>query len=566
MTPRGTPERRSLSVLVYSLAVLGVCQSLFIRYWLATHVAMNSDEGVTGLMALSIQRGHFTAFYWGQNYGGVEPFLDAVGLWFLPTTGASLHLISTGIALIGVAFVFLSARRLLRSRLLAIGVASLASVFPLSTLTTQTQAYGFRSFTYAASCILLFGALSLSEQAEVTWTSVAIVGVVAGLGWWSSPEVVYLGLPALLMVLAVLRRQPQASQRWARFAAAVAGFMVGSLPWWWASLRSGFASLHSANGQGSTYGSRLQSFFSHNLLQLFGLQKTWRPWGIGFDASGAAHGMAVAVLVVLLGSASLAAVKVGGPKMPLGVATLLSPLLVAAAPPSWYFKDGRYTIYLVPLYLLTLGVGLEFLVSRKRWGLGRQAQHSLVAGVTVVALLGGMLWTSRQFRWWASTSSVLSPASTRANCPPDGSGLTHVVSTLQEQGLTVGWANYWLAYRLNYLSEGRLHFSPLPGDGARSKGDLQTAMVDQRSVWLLQGPGINDQTPSNDAVGPGGLNWGNLKARFAARGVKPRIKRIEACPGSLQQVVGAHGKHQQFVWVVIPNRRVGPKEMGLLPA
>ncbi len=53
---------------------------LLLRVWLLVHLPVWGDEAIVGVMARSIDNGHFSAFYWGQNYGGLEPYLVAVAL------------------------------------------------------------------------------------------------------------------------------------------------------------------------------------------------------------------------------------------------------------------------------------------------------------------------------------------------------------------------------------------------------------------------------------------------------------------------------------------------------
>src|SRR5665213_1722445 len=60
----------SLRVAVVVLAIMG----LGIRVWALGRHAINADQAVVGLMAEQILHGHFSAFYWGQSYGGGEPY------------------------------------------------------------------------------------------------------------------------------------------------------------------------------------------------------------------------------------------------------------------------------------------------------------------------------------------------------------------------------------------------------------------------------------------------------------------------------------------------------------
>ena len=47
------------------------------RSWYFFHTPSSSDQAIVGLMANAILHGHFSAFYWGQAYGGAEPYAVA---------------------------------------------------------------------------------------------------------------------------------------------------------------------------------------------------------------------------------------------------------------------------------------------------------------------------------------------------------------------------------------------------------------------------------------------------------------------------------------------------------
>src|SRR5271165_3555765 len=72
------PRRLQLwPVIGATLVAVGIAAGLLGRAWWLTHVTFDSDQAVVGLMAREILHGHFTAFFWGQVYGGVEPFVVA---------------------------------------------------------------------------------------------------------------------------------------------------------------------------------------------------------------------------------------------------------------------------------------------------------------------------------------------------------------------------------------------------------------------------------------------------------------------------------------------------------
>src|SRR5580692_9827222 len=57
-----------------------VLYGALLRAWLLTHLPLWGDEAIVGLQARAIGSGHFSAFYWGQHYGGLEPYVVAAVL------------------------------------------------------------------------------------------------------------------------------------------------------------------------------------------------------------------------------------------------------------------------------------------------------------------------------------------------------------------------------------------------------------------------------------------------------------------------------------------------------
>ena len=83
VTSPAPPEGRrrgpgEIAVLV--AAGLAVVYGVLLHVWLLVHLPIWGDEAIVGIMARAIDSGHFSAFYWGQHYGGLEPYLVAQGL------------------------------------------------------------------------------------------------------------------------------------------------------------------------------------------------------------------------------------------------------------------------------------------------------------------------------------------------------------------------------------------------------------------------------------------------------------------------------------------------------
>ena len=91
-------------------------------------------------------------------------------------------------------------------------------------------------------CILC--ALRLLDGSR-RFVDVIVLGLMAGLGWWSSPEVVYFLVPAGLLVLGAVIGGTLALRQWLiRLSGpGLAALVVGALPWLWANVQSGFSSL-----------------------------------------------------------------------------------------------------------------------------------------------------------------------------------------------------------------------------------------------------------------------------------------------------------------------------------
>ena len=155
--------------------------------------------------------------------------------------------------------------------------------------------------------------------------------------------------------------------RWVRLLLiGVAAACIGALPWLWANLGSGFASFNqTAYVHEPGFTERLRLFFHYSVGMLFSLRATvsgdwllWRP-------------LSVALLIVVVGSLAVAVVlclRSAGRSLAIALGVVAFPLLVAYSPASWYWQDGRYVGYVVPLYVLVLVFGCADLARRLRPG------------------------------------------------------------------------------------------------------------------------------------------------------------------------------------------------------
>jgi hypothetical protein len=509
--------------------------------WYLFHTPLSSDEAVSGLMARAMLHGHFTAFYWGQSYGGsAEPFVIAI---FFALFGQSTIVLEVTELVLAAGATFLTwriARRLVSDPWLAAMAAAVMWIAPLSWVANSTVSYGFRGV--ALLCGL--GVLLLAQRAValgISTVEVLALGLLAGVGWWSSPEVVYFFLPAALLLgwRAWINRRAVTVGGVVRLGAlTVAGFVIGALPWIWANTSSHLRSLSTAALQvppGSPgFVGRLENFPKMALPMAFSLRQQLTGSWLG----GTVVGLVLYVgLAALLAGAIYLALHRSGPSRIIAVSLLAFPVLMAVSPATWYLRDGRYVSYAVPLVVLTLAIGAEEasllrrpLVVNRRW---------LFTGVAAV-LAATSIWSFRDH---------VAPASPFAAWSLPDSPTYGPIRALRSQGIVDGFANYWVAYRLDFLSHGALRLS-VPDNETRRWPQLDAEVRKSTNpAWLFVTPTPQELSQFGytlDIRGPGGLPESAFLAYLRSNGIRFRV--VHAGP----------------IVAIQPVSRVVPADLGLL--
>src|SRR5262245_25620514 len=226
-------------------ALLVALVFLAARLWLATTPPLGEtyyDEALTGLMGLAILHGTPQVFYWGQPYlGAIEAYVAAAGFWLAGSSTLVLRMTEAAAALVWAWAAWSIARRaageawgLLAGLWIALPPVFLS--FAQLSAHGQSLATALGAVSLAAAAALLDARRRGGEDTPV-WV---LLGVSAGLGWWSSPMMGMFPLAAAA-VLAVARRR-----LWREPGpyVALAGFLAGSLPFWvwnrrheWATVR-----------------------------------------------------------------------------------------------------------------------------------------------------------------------------------------------------------------------------------------------------------------------------------------------------------------------------------------
>jgi hypothetical protein len=254
---------------------------------------------------------------------------------------------------------------------------------------------------------------------------------------------------------------------------------------------------------------------------------------------GRSVGLAIYVcLLGLLAAATYLADRRTGPSRIIAISLLALPFLMAVSPATWYLRDGRYASYAVPFLVLILAVGAEEASLRRRHSFTINRRW-LFCGVAVVLATTSL---------WSFTDRV-APASPLAAWSLPDSPTYGPMRILQSQGVVDGFANYWVAYRLDFLSHGGLRLS-VPDSETRRWSQLDAQVRDSTNpAWLFVTPTPQERSQFGATFairGPGGLPESAFVAYLRSYGIAFRV--VRAGP----------------IVAVEPASRVVPADLGLL--
>jgi Dolichyl-phosphate-mannose-protein mannosyltransferase len=430
-----TPGGAVLLLVLVVLAITGV----FLRLWLVHNASTNADEATAGLIAHQITLGHTYAFYWGQSYGGVEPYGLAIAFSLFGQSPFVLNATPAVLALVGTVIVWRIGLHLFAAPAASVA-AVLGWIWSESTLWNSTKEYGFHELALVLGLVVLLQSVRMIQRAHrdegdrvIDW---AFLGGAVGLGFWASPEIAYFAIPGLVFVVTTLRGRTSRAARLRCFVLCVTAF-VGALPWIWATVKS-----HGAGIPASpvSYLSRLSTFFSHVLPMILGL----RVEGAGAWEGGRLFGLAAyaLLLVLVIGGAVVLAVRVPDARV-LVLTLTLFPFLYAAFPTSWFWNDGRYAIALTPL--------LSLMITGACWQLFRPRVAAWLSCALLVAALASTLIAFND-----ATGAIAKPSELTTFSADPNSLVTSLSDHLERDGVAHAYAGYWVANDLSFISDNRV--------------------------------------------------------------------------------------------------------------
>lgn len=417
------------------LLVAGALAGIALRWFvLASPLGgFDSDEGVSALISREVSDGRFTAFIPRLKAGGT--ILAYPRALVLAVTGPSpvvAKLCETAVFAAACVVVWRIGRRMMSERHGQVA-ALLLWVFPPAMVWDSTKVRLY--YTPALLLTTLGMLLALRLHRDGRRQDMAWLGLVLGLAFWTHPMALYALAPTVVWLVIVRPRVVLDS--WI----AVPPAIVGALPWLWFNVRNDFTSLEQPPGQAaSTFRMRLEGFVDQLLPRLLGLHNQYlgdwylKPFSY----------IAFAVLAAL---ALAAAVRWRGPRTLLVAIGIGYPLLFAVPRNSVFVDEPRYGMALMPTVALC-GAALVVWAARRR--------DVLVA----VGLAVAVLVSATSLQRVIDITEPQGRALTVLRPVPTG----EVWDAVRDRGVDVAYADYWLAYRLEFEDRHPLTIIPIAAD------------------------------------------------------------------------------------------------------
>ncbi len=426
-------------VLIQAFSALGYVQR--------GQVNFTSDQAVPALMALEIRdHGSHPVFYWGVQYdGSLEPHLLSLAFRVLPETVESYRIVIFG--LMASATVLVSLATALgfgrRAGLLAGAYLAAGPSFLFFKLLGSDGAYGSFFTLTAATVYLVARIVDQTEDDRSSFLHFAL-GVVLGVAWWVTPLSIV--LPGVVAAGVFVTHRTWLKP--IRIVLLSTGFALGASPWLLENVRTDFASLRSAEMRGSDLQqarSQARVLLARGLPVLLGGRS---PGGREATFPGSE-----AISVILFGGLVMAGARLARRNAPTTARFLaLSSTFLLVAPAVMALSRARTDLREDPRFLLSSyvavavlsGVALATLIERR-------ARLGALAFAGIFLFLGPL----SQLR---SQSYAEDPRHGRI------AETIALAERLAASGIRDVYAEYWIAYRLAFLSGGEVVASPF-GEG-----------------------------------------------------------------------------------------------------
>jgi 4-amino-4-deoxy-L-arabinose transferase-like glycosyltransferase len=411
----------SRAVLLVALGVLALAVVLRVWIYRSSLGYLGTDEATWGLMARHVLDGQVSAFFWGQAYGGTqEVFPVALLFWLFGTHLVLMRIVPVAFSAAAAVVVWQAGRRALGS-LPGLVAGLLMLIWPIYAVWKLEIWSGFYGGDLLYAALVLLLALLIDDAP--TLRRIALFGLVIGLAFWESVQIVAVIVPTLAWLTI---RRPRA---WTRAWIAVPGFLVGALPWILSNLRHDWWSLRQYGGSG-TYLYRLHGYVTATFPMMLGLRQPFSSeWLLGRVASGVAYLTALALIAVAAWRWRRE------PRSLFPFVVLAYPFFYAYDEMTSNTSEPRYVVVLLPALVL-LVAGLASTVPRA----------AVVLGVASLLTVAGLV------RWvdWHNNPARAIPFN------PGEVNLSPLIGALERDGIDHAYADYSVAYRLTFDTRERI--------------------------------------------------------------------------------------------------------------
>lgn len=454
-----------------------------------THAGLDADEAVVGLMAKHILEGReMPVFYYGQHYfGALEAYLTVPAFSLLGDSSWALRIVPLAFSLLSVGATALLSRQLW-GRQAAWTAAAIAAVPPLFSFDFQLRARGGFPESLALTLLLAWMAARLLEPEWADQRRVFTFGLMTGLLLYVF-QAAFLPAAAFLALSAALRPRPSARS----YLIWTGGALLGAAPLLLYNLAHPLATVMEAGGQ-KFLGMRLEEYRQSGLWtsllsaltrRLADLRQAgdhlWtvlagRPWYESGWEELAAGAFLIAVVLGAVWQLRRLLPALLGRRLdrkhipPTAVPVLLFVLTLLAG-------------FLHPRYLLACFPAAAMLAA----ALGDQwaKRNRLLPGLL---LLLPLLFGLQQVQFLRAI---------------DPSGHSSLLACLREAGVSRGYADYWLAYPVVFLSDERIILSPAADPEGVDRYPPYSRLVAASDpvglVWIKDGPA---ERRSSNRLGP----------------------------------------------------------------
>jgi hypothetical protein len=404
--------------------VVGIAAGVALRIWLLVLPtgALDSDEAIVGLMARHIVHQHqFTAFYWGQNYGGsLTAIVMAAVFAVFGSSTTTLKAVPIGMSAISAILVWRLGRRTIGEP--GATMAALAFwAWPTNYVELSTKERGFYWMCMIIGLSFLLAVLRLVKRPDrrSDWI---VLGVLGGLGWWTSPQILYFVVPGLIWLGIRLRREV-----W-RLVVSLPFALLAAFPWLYWNLHNNWAALVPTSHQyDKGYVGNIEVLIRHGLPVAMGLNVVER-WIVPVVFP------AIYVAILVLGTVGVV-LRRAKPWLLILVVGVF-PLLWGAFPISGVIGEGRYVMFILPAVALLVMYA---------------ARSPVVQVLLLVAALSVSVEGVHRIRCCAEPFA------------PDVAMPQHtgpLIAALDAHHVTDFYGDYWIVYRVAFETDERVVGTP----------------------------------------------------------------------------------------------------------